>query len=296
MAENTPSTALVPYFMDYLQQYEYGIGEYAEFIDERMPSIDSGLTNDNLQRRIERMFKQSFPQSNGKPLIQYVMLSTGIKLMSAELGSSEQIIDTIDSIQLDPESLYPPTVHAGVEPHTLDERIHKIWEVFVDIAHNNDSMHDLQNNEELPDEIREWLAAYCETGMQGFLLAHAMCNADYDWLTRGRPGRKNDKAKYQSFFRTYILGKHPTGCKVLDLVNVLVRNTVEYMADHDNPAPDIYTARGFLMSYGLLERKWEELHGGQFAPPDIAKHFGKPLIQEGVEGSNWQLGTGSFLN
>lgn len=288
MAEQT-SLEIEPYFLDSIQQLEYAMEEYSHFIHERMPPLDLRLDEANLQDRLERMFRASFPQSNGSPLVQFFLLASGIKIMRADLGDVEPIVESVDAIALDPSKFYPPKKHVEVKEDRVDFRVGQIWDIFKDIVHNIDSLDNLTQTEEMNEFNWHSLEFYTSLGMQHFVLSSEMCAQDLYWLDKGRPGRENERAKYLSYFRNYILGLKHTGSPELDVANQLTRETVIYTLEPDTPLPNTYTKNLFYIPYIQLAQKWEAIHGRQFATPDVDAYLGKTVLDADVEGDDWRI-------
>ncbi len=283
------SMEIVPYYMDATEQLTFATREYADFINDRMPPLNLGLNKEVLEDRLEKVFRVSFPQSNGSPPIQFLMQATALKIMSYEMGSQETIVETVDSMELDTKKFYPPKQHIEMTDERLDERIIEIWDIFKDIIRNLDSLENLTRTEEMEDEWWDFLEIYSSLNLQHFALCGEMCQQDMKWLSEGRPHRKGTNSKYRSYFRAHVLGLIPTGSPEIDVVNRLTRETIIYILEPGSSMPTEHAARSFYYPFVRLSREWEGIHGVQFAPDDIDSYLGKTVLGSEIAGNDWKL-------
>lgn len=292
MLEAANSTDIVPYYMGATEQYSFAMGEYLTYIESRLPPINLGLEEAALPDRLEKVFKASFPQSNGSPLIQFLLQVTAVKIMGIDLGSAEPLAEAIDDIELEPSKFYPPAKHVDFEStERLDFRIGEIWSIFKDIVHNVGDLDKVTETKEMEDKEWEHLKIYGRMNMQNFALASKMCIQDLRWLEEGRPNRSSNSSRYRSFFRSYVLGLQPTGSPEIDLTNGLTRETLMYMLNPENPLPTRYSLPSIYIPYVRLARRWEEIHGVQFAPADVDSYLGKVAFANDIEGKDWVIAT-----
>lgn len=293
------SNQLVRYRGD-AERYADALAEHNRFvIDEINQNISYRPPGENeVQDRLNQIFRASFPVSNGSPLSQFLVQATALRVLKRQ-SSDDAVTSTIEGMPLDPSLFYPPSHHAKtsrrtelpLSGHHLDKRIGEIWQVYVDIAKNGENTDAVTETDEMPSFDWVRLKTGLKLGIEYQHLWRRIAERDVDYLVTGRPSGGSDERKYRSIAKAFILGGQNTGSEEVNVVCTTARASLKYTLDRTRPQPIGWLSSSVRSSFLLLENLWEARHDavGQFAPQDFTEYLGKPAIADSITGDGWDL-------
>jgi hypothetical protein len=281
--------------------------EYITFLRGYAPYVDTELQAnfdyispeaDDLETHIKRIFRSSFPVSNGSPFLQFTLQTLGLRVLDHAFEEGE-VAEAFKQIELNPKEFYPPRRHVGID-HTedmtteqyLDSRIPKIWSVYEDIANNLDDIDQVTESDEmLADDWYEY-KFICDLHLELISAGVVLLFRDLVYLKSGRPQARSNKAKYMSSAKRYIIDSAKTGSDELDLVCRGIRATFKYCLDDATPKDPDQFCRVFAGQYRKVVKAWEQRNQayGQFATDDFAGLTqGTPHLDSSISGEDWSI-------